>query len=145
MTGTPSTYCAEHYPDDPNIAGDTNLLRRIPPTQIVYDDNLNQRRPSSQAFRDDQDGDPMSVYLSSVLAAEDRPASAVLEGHDGFAVAAVTAELARSLSQTVHPDPIPEESSHAVVCGDKDAKSRKVAKTFAKAAIWIVNPPEPAK
>jgi len=87
----------------------------------------------------------MSVYLSSVLASENRQASVVLAGHDGFALAAVSADLARSLSQTVHPDPLPDESSHAVVCGDKDAKSRRVAKSLAKAAIWIVGPSKPVK
>jgi len=140
MTEAPSSYCAEHYPDDPTVADGADLLRRIPPNHVIYDENLKQHRPSSQAFRDDRDGDPMSVYLSPVLVSENRELSAVLTGHQGFALAAVTAGLARSLSQTVHPDPIPEESSHAVVCGDKESGSRRVARTLAKAAVWVVRP-----
>jgi hypothetical protein len=142
MTGTPTSFCTQRYPDDPSISGSTELLRRIPPAQIIFDQNLQRHRPTSQAFRDDLDEDPMSVYLSSILAHEGRPPSAVLAGHDGFALASVTAQLARSLSQTVHPDPLPDETSHAVVCGNKESGGKNAPrKRFAEAAVWVVAPP----
>jgi hypothetical protein len=145
MSGNPTTFCVEHYPDDPNVLDNTNLFRRIHPDQVVFDDNLKCHRPSSQAFRDDRDKDPMSVYLSSVLAAESRDPSVLLIGHARFSLAAITAGFARLLSQTVHPEPEPDETSHAVVCGDKESKNRKSARALAKAAIWVVVPPSGGK
>lgn len=134
----------EHFPDDPSITNESDLLRRIPPYHIVMDNNLGARRPSSAAFEDDDDGEPMSVYLAPTLAAEGRAADTVLAGHAGFGLAAITAGLAREKAQTVHPDPLPQESSHTVVCGDKRAGGKKCAKKgFALGARWIVEPSPP--
>ena len=86
----------------------------------------------------------MSVYLSSVLTAEARGPLTVLAGHEGYSLASITAGLARSRDQTVHPDPLPEETAHAVVCGDKGKnKSSAPKKKFAKEAEWFqLNPPQ---
>ena len=139
------TFCSENFPDDSSILGATELLRRIPPLHFYFDRNLNRVRPSSAAFEDDGDGDPMSVYLSSVLTAEIRESSTVLAGHEGYALASITAGLAREHLQTVHPDPLPEESSHAVVCGDKESGKKNAPKRkFALAARWVIAPPAPA-
>jgi hypothetical protein len=136
-----TTFCLEHFPDDPSIGNEAELLRRIPPTHFIRDDNLGRLRPTSAAFEDDDDGDPMSVYLTTVLAAEHREASSVLVGHAGYALASITAGLAREKNQTVHPDPVPEETSHAVVCGDKRSGGKKSAKkTFAQSARWVIEP-----
>ena len=138
-----TTFCLEHYPDDPSVADRTDLLRRIPPWHFVADQNLGVIRPSSAAFEDDDDEDPMSVYLAQVVAAEGRQASSVLAGHDGYGLASITAGLVREKGQTVHPDPLPDETSHAVVCGDKLSGGKKSAKkTFAMTAKWVVRPPE---
>jgi len=137
------SFCSDNFPNDPSIQDDANLFRRIPPWHYFFDENENRWRPSSAAFEDDEDGDPMSVYLSTVLMRENREPSSVLAGHLGYSLASITAGLARSKDQTVHPKPLPEESSHAVVCGDK-GKGNKSApkKRFAMAAIWVVfNPP----
>jgi hypothetical protein len=136
------TFCSENFPDDPSIVGGTDLLRRIPPQHFHFDYNLNRLRPSSAAFEDDGDGDPMSVCLSSVLAAETREPATVLAGHEGYALASITAALAREHQQTVHADPLPEESSHAVVCGDKESGKKNAPKRkFALAATWVIAPP----
>jgi hypothetical protein len=66
------TFCTDHYPDDPTIPDEADLLRRIPPRHFYLDQNLGRIRPSSAAFEDDDDEDPMSVYLSTVLKAENR-------------------------------------------------------------------------
>src|ERR1700674_870735 len=108
------SFCSENFPDDPTIKDDTSLLRRIPPWHRFFDQNENRWRPSSAAFEDDDEGDPMSVYLSTVLLRENREPSVVLAGHKGYSLASITAGLARRYSQTVHPDPLLEESSHAV-------------------------------
>jgi hypothetical protein len=138
-----TSFCLEHFPDDPSIQNESELLRRIPPRHFVRDDNLGTVRPSSAAFEDDDDNDPMSVYLATVLAAEHREASSVLAGHAGYALASITAGQAREKDQTVHPEPLPEEVSHAVVCGDKRSGNKKSAKkVFAISAKWVVRPPD---
>lgn len=131
------SFCREHFPDDPSIEDDTGLLRRVPPWHFIMDQNLSRTRPSSAAFEDDDDNDPMSVCLATVLAAEDRNPESVLAGHNGYASASITAGLARAHDQTVHPDPLPEESAHAVVCGDKKTS---VKRAFSRTAVWIIEP-----
>jgi len=136
------SFCSENFPDDSSIADDTSLLRRIPPWHRFFDENENRWRPSSAAFEDDDDGDPMSVYLSSVLLQENRKPSTLLAGHDRYSLASITAGLARTSNQTVHPDALPEESSHAVVCGDKGKDKKNAPKRrFAKAASWVIFDP----
>jgi uncharacterized OsmC-like protein len=140
-----STFCLEHFPDDPSVTDETDLLRRIPPWHLVKDKNSGAIRISSAAFEDDDEHDPMSVYLASILSANQRDASSVLIGHEGFALASITAGLAREKRQTVHPDPLAHESSHAVVCGDKRSGGNKCAKkVFAKSAKWIISPSKTA-
>jgi hypothetical protein len=133
------SFCSEQYPDDANLSDSSSLFRRIPPWHVFYDENLRRWGPSSAAFEDDDDGDPMSVYLGSVLADEKREPTDVLQGHDGFSLASITAGLARINGQTVHPKPEATESSHAVVCGDKGRKNKSAPKRqFAANAVWIV-------
>jgi hypothetical protein len=136
------SFCSDNYPDDASISNSTNLLRRIPVWHVYFDQNLGRWRPSSAAFEDDSDTDPMSVYLSSVLTIENRQPSSVLAGHEEYSLASITAGLARANNQTVHPDPVPEETAHAVVCGDKGKKSSSAPKRqFAKNAEWVVLKP----
>lgn len=59
--------CARNFPDDATVAESVALLRRIPPKHFCFDDNLGRWRPSSAAFEDDEDGDPMSVYRKDVI------------------------------------------------------------------------------
>jgi hypothetical protein len=136
-----TSFCLEHFPDDPSIPDEAELFRRIPPRHIIQDHNLGRFRPSSAAFEDDGDGDPMSVYLATFLEVNHRDASSVLIGHPGYALASITAGAARTLRQTVHHDPLPEEFSHAVVCGDKRSGGNNSAKKiFAKSAEWVIAP-----
>ncbi len=120
--------------NDPTIPDSEDLWRRIPPWHIVTDENLGVVRPSSAAFEDDDDGSPMSVYLASATPL----AGAVLVGHAGFALAAVTARLARECKQGIVRDPQPGAPSHALVIG---RKTPGVRKRFAREARWIVPPP----
>src|ERR1700723_3107565 len=134
--------CEENFPDDPAIENDADLLRRIPSYHFFQDNNSGLIRPSSAAFEDDEDGEPMSVYLATVLEEARREEDCLLAGHSGYALAAITAGMAREKNQTVHPDPQPEEKSHAVVCGDKRSGGQKCPKkTLAKGARWVIAPP----
>lgn len=122
--------------DDPSIPDDADLLRRIPPWHFYFDEKLGRIRPSKAAFEDDGDGSPMSV----VLASEAGPPESVLAGHPVFALAAITAGLARSLGQLIVRDPTPEEPAHAVVVGRKtDGIKRRIARE----ARWVVLPAGP--
>lgn len=127
------------YTDDLTIANDAHLWRRIPPWHFIFDGNIGRLRPSKAAFDDDDDGHPMSVVLADLVTASGRGSAHVLQGHDGFALAQITAGLARSKQQGVQRDPLFEEPAHALVFGNK---TDSVKKTFAKGCTWIVPPPD---
>ena len=130
--------CATNFPNDQSVGDEIVLLRRIPPMHFYYDHRLQRCRPSSAAFEDDRDGDPMSVYRNDVIASEGGDVERVMVGHESFAMVGLDAGQFRSRQQTIFPDPLPEESSHTKVCGPKTASNRR---WFAKQAEWIVSPP----
>ena len=119
------------------MGDDVDLLRRIPPWHFFFDQNLNKVRPSSAAFEDDNDGDPMSVYRRDIIEAEGDDIDRVMADHAGFALAALTAGQFRSREQTVYSDPLPEESAHAKICG---LKTKGTLRWFAKNAHWLIHP-----
>jgi hypothetical protein len=129
--------CARNFPNDPTVAGNVALLRRIPHWHFYYDERLGRMRPRSAAFEDDGDGDPMSVYRRDIIDAEGGEVTRVMVGHDGFALASLTAGQVRTKDQTVFPDPLPEESSHAKICGPKPESTRR---WFARQAEWVIAP-----
>lgn len=114
------------------------LLRRIPRWHVLYDNNRGRVRPSSAAFEDDRDGSPMSVYRRDVIEGEGDEPARVMVGHEGYGLASVAAGHVRSRGQTVCSDPLPDESSHAVVCGPKPRSTRR---SFASNAEWVMEPP----
>lgn len=129
--------CAEMFPNDPAVAHEAALLRRIPPWHFYYDKKLGRTRPRSAAFEDDEDGDPMSVYRHSVIDLEGGDVRRIMVGHQGFALASLTAGQFRSKDQTVFPDPLPEESSHTKICGPKSESARR---WFATQSAWVIAP-----
>lgn len=131
--------CARNFPDDTAVADATALLRRIPPVHFFFDKKLGHTRPSSAAFEDDRDGDPMSVYRRDVIEAEGADVERVMMGHNDFGLVSLIAGQVRSKNQTVFPDPLPDESSHAKVCGPKPESVRR---WFAKQAMWVIPPHE---
>lgn len=132
------------YHDDDTIHDETLLLRRVPSRHniyIIWDDNRKRWRPSSASFEDHPDGSPMSVVLADTLAELERPLTSALEGHErGFALASITAGLARANDQVVVRDPLPEEPAHGLVVGQK---TKKRCRELAKSADWIVPPDLP--
>ncbi len=126
-------------PNDASIRDESDLWRRIPPWHFIYDENLGRWRPSSSAFADDPDGHPMSVVLAEVAAAVGRGPAQILTGHERFALASITARLARECGQAVVRDPLPDEPAHGLVIGPKP---KSVQRRLAKAAAWLV-PPQP--
>ncbi len=131
--------------DDPlAIPNDTKLFRRIDPTQIVYDANRRERRPSSQNFQDSQDGSPMSVFAENIASANGESPTDFLKGRwESFYLAAVTAGWMRECGQDVYPDPDNQDPgdrfhSHVAVRG---AKKSKVRKKLADGYEWVIAPP----
>lgn len=125
------------YVDDKAIANSDPLWRRIPPTHWIYDDGLQRARPSSDAFRDDDDGDPMSVYWEKHP--EPPTEAAVLAGHEAYKIAALMAGSARELGLGVFPDATLDDlPSHCKVFGEK--RRGRVDKKLAKSCYWIVSP-----
>ncbi len=130
--------CRERFPDDPTILDAVELLRRIPPWHFVWDENEGLHRPSSAAFEDDRDGDPMSVYRSDVIEEEGDDPKRVMKGHSRFGLVSLAAGFVRKKRQTVNPDPLASESSHAKVCGPKTRATRG---SFARRCEWVIPPP----
>ncbi len=79
----------------------------------------------------------MSVLLAEMVAQTGRGPTDVLVDHEGFALAAITAGLARNCQQGVARDPQPQEPAHAVVVG---RKTRAIQSMLAKDSTWIIPP-----
>ena len=125
--------------DDPSIRDDCELLRRIPiklEINIIWDDNQKRWRPSSASFKDHRNGTPMSIVLKDELEKAGRSPAEVLTGHEDFALAMVTAGIARESQQHVARDPLPDEPAHGLVIGEK----KKASRIMAKAAQWVIAP-----
>ena len=125
------------YIDDPTIANDEVLLRRIPRWHFYFDKNLGRQRPSSAAFEDHPNGSPMSVHLANILKLHGLGAESILVGHDGYAIAGILAELARTNGQGICQKPLDNAPAHAEVFGPKPESVRQ---RFAKASHWIIAP-----
>ena len=128
------------YLDDATIPNRAELFRRIPPCHFVPDENSGALRPSSAAFNDHPNGSPMSVVLADVLAATGRNPDDVLADCRGFALAMITAGLARECQQGVAREPLEREPAHAVVFG---RKTKPVMRKLATGARWVIPPLRP--
>lgn len=124
--------------DDMSIPDEASLWCRVPPRHFVHDDNLGRVRPSKAAFDDHPNGSPMSVVLADVVIESGRRPTDILAGHDGFALAAITAGLVRSKQQGIARNPLPAEPAHALVFG---RKTGSVKKALAKGSQWVIEPP----
>jgi hypothetical protein len=125
--------------DDPSIADETRLFRRINPHWIVFDKNRVCVAQVLKTFNDSQDGSSMSVFIEDILASSGLQAADLLR--DEWAqhfVAAITAGWARQCGQGVRRTPTSTEPAHADVRGNKPANVRK---KLAGPAEWIVAPP----
>jgi hypothetical protein len=126
------------YRDDPSIPDDTALWRRIPPCWWIQDENLGRLRPTSAAFDDHRNGTPMSVLIEDVVLSTGRGPNDVLASFEGYAMASISAGIARGCSLGVMREPLPEEPAHAVVFGKKTKRVRAI---LAANCEWVVDPP----
>jgi hypothetical protein len=120
-------------PDDLSIPGAAVLWRRVPPHHFVPDAG-GTIRPSSAAFENDPDGDPMST----VLATPGRDPFPVLLGNDSWALVAIPVTLVRELGWVLSRQPTQDEPDHVVVFGNKTLGRRR---RVARACTWVIAPP----
>ena len=130
------------YEDDQTINDEDALWRRIPPCHLV-DNAETGIRIASAAFKDHPNGSPMSVALAKVVAETGRRPEDIVRDHEDFALAAITAGLARRCQQGVARDPLTqeehgiEELAHAVVFGKK---TKSISRKLARKASWVIPP-----
>lgn len=121
------------FEDDPSIAGEERLFRRIPRTWVGWDEQGNAAI-SSAAFKDEE----LSINIESFMTRDGRPPADAIRAYSGYGLAAITAAHARSLNQRVAPDPLEEEPAHGVVYGHK--KRGGIAGKLRDGATWIIVP-----
>jgi hypothetical protein len=128
-----------NFADDPAIADDVDLWRRILPQWVVKDENTGELRPSSAAFDDSPDGSPMSVVIEKIAMAQQISPAKVLNGYVGYGLCAFTAGLARALELSIATRPeVHGEPAHGFVVGKK---TRSVRKKLSKASRWVILSP----
>jgi hypothetical protein len=132
------------YVDDETIPADTELWRRIRPEQVVSGQD-GRPRPSSLNFKDRRDREtglfePLSVYI----AAEAGSVDALLAGHVGYLLVAITAREVRGQGRgIVRDDPDGSNAGHCVLFIREHRQSRgadKQSEKLARAARWVVAP-----
>ena len=115
--------------DAPGIGDDDTVLRRIPEAFVVFDDNLQRLRPSTQAFRQGGTGRPVSVYLLSATTLEE----VANEGSEPYLVSLRVGFL-RELGLGIIRDPTSGGPGHCEITG---RKTRSVLDRLAKQAQWV--------
>jgi hypothetical protein len=129
---------AEHDGKPPPIPEGARLWRRVPKRHWIDDETGNGTfRPSSAAFEDDGDGDPMSTTLvaESTIAQCLDP---VRHMDEPFAVAEFPAAVAIEKGLTLRRDPTADEPAHIVVEGKKTKATRNA---LVRASTWAWPPP----
>ena len=128
----------QSYADDPTIADDAALWRRIHPEWAVPDENRGGLRVSSAAFANSRDGSPTSILIAETVASSGRGPEDVLQAFDRYGLASLRAGQARGCGQRVARDPLPDEAAHGLIVGDK---TRWAKRCLAAAAVWVISPP----
>lgn len=118
--------------DDRSIGDNETLLRRIRPKDIHLDPLTNQYRPESGCFRSDEF---ISVHIASLTSHRQ-----VLSNYPEFSLVEFTVAELRSIGCIVVRDPLPEDSSHALIYGTAPGGyvSKTQAKKLSKICRWVV-------
>jgi hypothetical protein len=120
------------FEDDPSIANEDRLFRRIHLSQIVRDDDTGFARVSSGAFRDRE----MSINIESILLDDGKAAADCLRDHGTHMLVSITAGAARQFRQAVCRDPLPNDSSHGLIVGSKN--NPRVVEGLRSSATWVI-------
>jgi hypothetical protein len=127
--------------NDDDISDEDLLYRRIHPSQMTPDANVDGWRVSSADW-----GDPtgnVSVYLQSTLAEDNVEPVEVLDGYPEHTLVAVTVRDARKLSFGVIRDPDEEDNhsrarAHCLLTGLKPGKPGKKAQRTPLASLSTI-------
>jgi hypothetical protein len=115
--------------DDGSIANDHDLLRRVRPDQVIDDQNLGIRRPSSAVFKDPQ----LSADSEQILAQKGLDWTFSLLGYDGYSLARIKAGAARQHGLAVIHKPLDNNTAHVEVHGKK---TQGIANSLVAACWW---------
>jgi hypothetical protein len=119
------------YANDPSIANNEVLLRRLQPDWIVPGDH-GRMRIASAAFKHEE----LSILFYTLLQSQGRPVNDALGGHSDNSLCSITAGLARDLGQRVVYDlEPPNDPAHGLVVGKK---TQARANRFAREAVWVI-------
>jgi hypothetical protein len=116
--------------NDQHLEDDAVLLRRVRPDQIVDDQNLGARRPSSAPFKDTQ----MSVDAEPILKSLGLDKSFSLSKHKGYSLVGFTAGVARAHQQAVVVTPEDGNPAHTEVRGKK---TQGIANALRDVSSWV--------
>ncbi|WP_316216592.1 hypothetical protein [Bradyrhizobium sp. SZCCHNR3003] len=116
--------------DDGSVDDSHDLLRRVHPRQVVFDQNLGVRRPSSAAFKDPE----MSTDSEHLLNSIGETWAFCLKDYSGYSLARFKAGAARALQLPVIAKPIDGNSAHVEVHGKK---TQGTATALVLAATWV--------
>lgn len=119
-------------PDDPTIPDEADVWRLVLPLWMVPGDNGVGVRPSTAAFDDSSDGDPMSA----ILARSGRdPRDVVPATSPDAGVVAFSARFLRDAGMELERAPVRAEPDHILVRG---RKTKSVRKKLVRGCRWVV-------
>ena len=120
------------------VPDDAIVWRRVPPWHIEPNGVRPKKadgtfRPSSAAFEDDGDGDPMSVDIVDDSLTIQRE----LAGHEGYGVVSISVGELRKLDLDVRRKIEPNNPNHGQVIGHK---TRSIRNKIAEKCVWVFDP-----
>jgi len=126
--------------DDPSIADDDVLYRRVHPKQVKWDEaGVLAVRAGSGEFEDSEDGTGCSVAIKSVMEQHGLGISDLLRGYESEqGLAEFFARDARAVGFGVIHKPLASDPAHGELTGPKPPSARK---RLAKATRIVVQPP----
>ncbi len=120
--------------DDASILEEDRLLRRIPSTQVFWEDG--NPRPSSAAFKNTE----LSVYIESMMVAQQRPLEDALTNYPNEFLTAVRVEDVRKFPYPIVRDTEPpNDPAHGLVVGKK---KNSFSNAMVRCHEWVVPPTE---
>lgn len=132
--------------DEPELAGDDIVIRRINPIEhVVDDDNRKCRRISSKAYKPSSEPNGgMSVDVELLMIAAEIDARSYVTTSQFTGAVALVASAIRDLDLRVGYDPLPSNPYHGEVWGKGRPNKFTNAQNcgLAKAAKWFVAIPD---
>ena len=120
------------FEDNTSIRDGERLFRRVHISLIVRDDDTGLARVSSAVFKDKE----LSVNIESILLDSGSSAESCLQDPRAQKLISITAQNARQLNQAICHDPLPDNLSHGLVYGSKNA--RPIHDGLRAASTWVI-------